>query len=243
MTSNLTKAHKYSVIGALLIILVVASYFILNFLIYTVIGGLTDSYALDDLMVGYTYHIVSFLLGLTLTVLFWRPTLAFVAKNGIPGLVPKESCGVNKPECTEKIQVYLLVTVVEDGKRKQKTFFTGQFPVDKIQRTLFGDGKPKISLLAKRGGRLTLARSDNFDLSSGLDNIALFVKLARKRKTLFHFESVAGNTGSFSSNQERATAKCVYPLVHLGCQDDNAVASLVFSGKLKPMRSLFFSKK
>ena len=243
MNSNLTNAQKFAAIFSMLVVGTIASYFFLNLLIYWVIGGLTDSYALDDLMVGYTYHIVSFLLGTTLTLLFWRKVLEKIARHGIPGLVPKEECGADRPECTEKVQVYLRVSIVEDGKRKQKTFFSGQFSVDKIRSTIFGEGKPKITLLSKRGQRLSLARSENFVLSDGLEDTALFVKLVQRKKTLFHFQSLPRNRGSFSNNTEKETAKCVYSLVHLGCEDSDVVASLVFQGKTKPMKSLFFSKK
>lgn len=87
MARNTSRGRTLLSLAVTLPIAVLAGYVILEVFINYVMGFLTGSSALDDLMVGHAYLIASFLLGLILTVLNWRKVDALIARYGIPGIV------------------------------------------------------------------------------------------------------------------------------------------------------------
>lgn len=239
-----SAARKLLAIALTLPLATLAGYLILEFLIHYVLEWLSGSTALDDLMVGYSYLIASFLLGCILTVLNWRKTEGLIDKYGIPGLVDAEETLAKKKKAKRvpQVSVSLLVNIKDrrSDKITARKVFVGMFPIERIQETLSEKGKPKVSLKAKNGRKLVLSNSAFFKHSHDLEPGSLFVKLIRQGKVVFHLETLTGKPGDFVSNSDTGNSTCTFQLSHLSAPELGMVARLQFFGTTKDMRKLFF---
>jgi len=244
MARNTSRGRFVLSLAITLPIAVLAGYVILEFFIHYVMGFLTGSSALDDLMVGHAYLIASFLLGLILTVLNWRKVDELIARYGIPGIVtaddsnPADSkkTAVPKPD----VSISLFVTVKNRDKFEQRKVFAGRFTIERLRETLQDKGKTKVILTAANGSKLVIARADQYALSHDLDPNSLFIKLIRNGKVVFHLETISGEQGSYVSDSERRKATCNFRLVHISTGGPQ-IGTLQFFGTEKNMRKLFYA--
>lgn len=244
MARNTSRGRTLLSLAVTLPIAVLAGYVILEVFINYVMGFLTGSSALDDLMVGHAYLIASFLLGLILTVLNWRKVDALIARYGIPGIVTADDdnpADAKKKAAPEPdVSISLFVTVKNRDLIEQRKVFAGRFTIERLRETLQDKGKTKVILTAANGSKLVIARADQYALSHDLDPNSLFIKLIRNGKVVFHLETVSGEQGSYVSDSERRKATCNFRLVHISTGGPQ-IGTLQFFGTEKNMRKLFYA--
>lgn len=246
MKTKLTNIQQLAAVVITLPVATLASYVILEILFYWFMGELLEAPEIDELLYGITYWLVSFMLGIVLTIFTWRNVAQVIARTGIPGLVPaNEEPEDEKSQVIETVQVYLEVFVKDKGSEifKSKPFFHGTFSMERIWKTLFGNGKPKVNLVRNDRKRLTLARPEAFKASEGIDEKAIFVKFSQGGRVFYHFETLAGDTGTYNEQNEQDYASCKFQLVHIGCDSSMVTGFLTITGTKANMRNLFFRKK
>lgn len=236
-------AHNLLAVAILIPIGTLIGYIILEILIHYVMGFLSGSSALDDLMIGHAYLIISFLIGSILTVLYRQKVAELIYRNGLPFIMSgsEDEDNNDSPKNIPHVSVVLFVKVEDKRSKEGRIVFSGNFGIERLRETIHRKAKPKVVLSAKNGVKLVIARAAHYSQSSDIDPDTLFVKLIRKGKVVFHLETIAFEDGQYSSNAETGNAACTYKLVHISCSDSFPVATLQFFGKTKEMRKLFFA--